>query len=154
MTASKRPGRPKKPGTVSVTFNVSPELKTSLDEAARGRGLGLSEYIRLQVFGFAETRMENAFAEGVTIKVGPEYPKDWDEFDKRVAQRFITLYQTVEAWRSYLYDSDEAKRRGLSVHEYMAWTGRMFGFDDPTKDPETRLEEFRAYMLEQNSRKE
>ncbi len=153
MTQSKRrPGRPKKPRTVSVSFNISPELKQTLDNAARGRGLGLSEYIRLQVFGFVETRLENFGLEPTNaITQGPEIPATWDEFDKRTTQRFITLYQTVESWRKHLADVDKAQALGLgSVWELYAHQGQMVGFDDLQMTPMERVEAYREYMKNQH----
>jgi hypothetical protein len=152
---TRRPGRPKKPPTVSVTFNISPELKQSLDEAAKGRGLGLSEYIRLQVFGFAETRMENGPFEGVTITRGPEFPATWEEFEQRTAQRFVTLYQTVETWRQHLDDENKARELGLgSTYELYAFQGKLLGFDDPNMTPMERVEAARQYMRNQSEKAE
>jgi hypothetical protein len=124
---SNKGGRPRQTPATQVNITMSVELKNRLDKEAAELGLTISELVRLRVFGFTDTRIEQfsvgwangkplagseflitAYNPDGTIFYDPKYapyPKDEGELNKRARIEYLLVSEKVQSWLNFLEKS-------------------------------------------------
>lgn len=136
----KQRGRPKvEKGRVQVTVSMSEELKKSVEFMAQTLGVSLSEFIRNNLYGYLETYDTETYWASqqqtkTTFGKRENYPTTWEEFHKRSVQNAYDSNLRIQAWATYLEQSDKARAYGMSWTEYYVRWGQLIPLDDLTPD--------------------
>jgi hypothetical protein len=108
-------GRPRKPQRTQVGISLSQEIKTSLETTASSYGMSLSEYIRLRVLGFTDSRGLEP-VEAILLEAQPP-PQNWREFHDRAGEESIRLLIKMNKWRKAIIESGIAEPTGTGVDQ-------------------------------------
>jgi hypothetical protein len=111
----KRAGRPKKPPRQQISITFPHEVKASLEITASSYGMSLSEYIRLRVLGFTDSR-GNEPVEAILLEAQAP-PKNWREFHDRAGEESIRLLIKMNKWRKAIIESGIAEPTGTGVDQ-------------------------------------
>jgi predicted ArsR family transcriptional regulator len=138
---TKQIGRPKKDyQRTQIGVTMSPQLKERLENEATEMGLTVSELVRLRVFGTVDSDSQKT-----VIQEG--FPKNWQEYGKRVAKLSTSSLARFSAWAEQLEDEEEAEKRGVHILEYQVRTKGKFASLGNTSDE--RWAKFKELFPEQ-----
>lgn len=109
-----------------ITVAVDKELFRQLQQTATSQGLTISRYVRLKLFGFADTEYSTLQPD---LTISAPLPQDWTEARERYIQRSLEIAELT---------------RGLQ-DDWIRWSRALRG-DHPTEG-RASIDEIRAGQL-------